>query len=349
MEDESTEKTAADETTQNPEDLVTMTTQKTVEDVTTEMDIEEATKREPMENMTEITTSSDVMQDTEETTTSLPIEPETSDKEKVMIEEEKESSEEDILVSIETTTLSATEASSQEPTEMGVNEEEKEIEEAGMTTVGPIVANGDSTESDLASTIQPEIQDDDVGADEDYKEVTERDEEVTEEITTVRIVSVNEEEDDLTTVVVTTASPLLDLVPQTTTISPETEDDEAETAGGEGGEATSQTGPIEVTTIGATTMQPEDVNTTTEEGSGSHELLCQEMSSEQAANSPADHLPLECHLLNSTDQRTVTIHIDKQKVNIDRLFAKNVKVIVKELMVMDVEANSSQRRRRRRK
>merc|ERR1712150_104642 len=169
----------------------------------------------------------------------------------------------------------------------------------------------------------------------DYKEVTERDEEVTEEITTVRIVSVNEEEDDLITVVVTTASPLLDLVPQTTTISPETEDDEAETAGGEGGEATSQTSPIEVTT-----MQPEDVNTTTEEGSGSHELLCQEMSSEQAANSPADHLPLECHLLNSTDQRTVTIHID-------RLFAKNVKVIVKELMVMDVEANSSQRRRRR--
>merc|ERR550532_2475716 len=165
-------------------------------------------------------TSSDVMQDTEVTTTSLPIEPETSDEEKVMIEEEKETSEEeketseeDILVSIETTTLSATEASSQEPTEMGVNEEEKEIEEAGMTTVGPIVANGDSTESDSASTIQPEIQDDDVGADEDYKEVTERNEEVTEEITTVRIVSVNEEE-DLTTVVVTTASPLLDLVPQ---------------------------------------------------------------------------------------------------------------------------------------
>ena len=44
---------------------------------------------------------------------------------------------------------------------MAVNEEEKEIEEAGMTTVGPIVANGDSTESDLASTIQPEFQDDD--------------------------------------------------------------------------------------------------------------------------------------------------------------------------------------------
>merc|ERR1719341_1437950 len=202
------------------------------------------------------------------------------EEEKESSEEEKETSEEDILVSIETTTLSATEASSQEPTEMAVNEEEKEIEEAGMTTVGPIVANGDSTESDLASTIQPEIQDDDVGADEDYKEVTERDEEVTEEITTVRIVSVNEEEDDLTTVVVTTASPLLDLVPQTTTISPETEDDEAETTGGEG-EATSQTGPI-----GVTTMQPEDVNTTTEgEGSGSHQLLCQEMSSDQAANS----------------------------------------------------------------
>ena len=51
--------------------------------------------------------------------------------------------------------------------------------------------------------------------------------------------------------------------------------------------------------------------------------------------------------MNSTDQRTVTIHIDKQKVDIDRLFAKNVKVIVKELMVMDVESKSSQKRRRR--
>merc|ERR1712032_1364228 len=102
-----------------------------------------------------------------------------------------------------------------------------------------------------------------------------------------------------------------------------------------------QTGPI-----GATTMQPEDV-TTTEEGTGSHELLCQEMSSPSSPNnSPADHLPLKCHLLNSTDQRTVTILIDKQKVDIDRLFAKNVKVIVKELMVMDVETNSSQKRRR---
>merc|ERR1712080_706290 len=146
------------------------------------------------------------------------------------------------------------------------------------------------------------------------------------------------EEDDLTTVVVTTASPLLDLVPQTTTLSPETEETTGE-------EATSQTGPI-----GATSMQPaEDVNTTTEEGeSGSHELPCQEMSNkQQPANT--DHLPLECHLLNSTDQRTVTIHIDKQKVDIDRLFAKNVKVIVKELMVMDVETNSSQKRKRRRK
>ena len=275
----------------------------------------------------------------------MPIEQEIS-------EEEKETSEEDILVSIETTTLSATEASSLDTTEMGINgeefeEEENEIaegssEETGGTTAGPIVANADSTESDLASTSQPELQDDDTADDEDYKEVTERYEEVTEEMTTVRIVSVNEEEDDLTTVVVTTASPLLDLVPQTTTISPpETEDDETEEEATD--VTTSRTGPI-----GVTTMQPEDVNTTTEEGSGSHELLCQEMSSSQAPNSPAGHLPLECHLLNSTDQRTVTILIDKQKVDIDRLFAKNVRVVVKELMVMDLETNTSQRRRRRR-
>ena len=62
---------------------------------------------------------------------------------------------------------------------------------------------------------------------------------------------------------------------------------------------------------------------------------------------PGDHLPLECQLLNSTDQRTVTILIDKQKVDIDRLFAKNVKVVVKELMVMDVAADDTQKRRRR--
>merc|ERR1712083_1129995 len=103
----------------------------------------------------------------------------------------------------------------------------------------------------------------------------------------------------------------------------------------EDGVTTSPTVPIQVTT-----MQPE-------EGSGSHELLCQEMST-SPPETPADHLPLECHLVNSTDQRTVTILIDKQKVDIDRLFAKNVKVVVKELMIMDVETNSSQRRRRRR-
>merc|ERR1719249_523770 len=100
LEDESKDRTVA-ETTQNPEDIiVTMTTQKTVEDVTTEIDIEETTRQEPIENMTEITATAGVMQDTEEATTSMPIQPEIS-------EEEKEISEEDILVSIETTTLSA--------------------------------------------------------------------------------------------------------------------------------------------------------------------------------------------------------------------------------------------------
>merc|ERR1711963_124177 len=45
--------------------------------------------------------------------------------------------------------------------------------ESGATTVGPIVANADSTESEPMSTVQPQVQDDDTGDDEDNEEVTE--------------------------------------------------------------------------------------------------------------------------------------------------------------------------------
>merc|ERR1712088_1158239 len=68
--------------------------------------------------------------------------------------------------------------------------------ESGATTVGPIVANADSTESEPMSTVQPQVQDDGTGEDED---------------------------DGLTTLVVTAASPVLDLM--TTTVSPDREDD----------------------------------------------------------------------------------------------------------------------------
>merc|ERR1719243_2067 len=74
--------------------------------------------------------------------------------------------------------------------------------ESGATTVGPIVANADSTESEPMSTVQPQVQDDDTGDDEDNEEVTE----TSLEITTVRLVSVNtseDEDDGLTTLVVT--------------------------------------------------------------------------------------------------------------------------------------------------
>ena len=323
-EEEITERTAS----QKPENTdVTMTTKKTVEDMTEKMEIDDTTKP----NMFEIKSTPGVlmMQDTEETT----IDPGTFEENSTT---EKAASEEEILVLVETTTLTATEAPSQESTEMSINKDDEAegSEETGRTTVGPIVENADATEP--ASTVQPELQDDDTGDDEDYQEVTERD----AEMTTVTLVSVNEEENEnLTRVVVTTASPLLDLLPQTTTVSPDAEDDKAETT--EDGVTTSPTVPIQVTT-----MQPEDVPTT-EEGSGSHELLCQEMST-SPPETPADHLPLDCHLVNSTDKRTVTILIDKQKIDIDRLFAKNVKVVVKELMVMDVGTNTSQRRRRRR-
>merc|ERR1712211_97891 len=87
--------------------------------------------------------------------------------------------------------------------------------ESGATTVGTIVANADSTESEPMSTVQPQVQDDGTGDDEDNEEVTE----TSVEITTVRLVSVNTSEDEndgLTTLVVTTASPVLDLM--TTTV-----------------------------------------------------------------------------------------------------------------------------------
>ena len=77
-----------------------------------------------------------------------------------------------------------------------------------------------------------------------------------------------------------------------------------------------------------------------EEIGGSHELLCTEVSSaDSPVTASASQLPLKCQLLNSPQPRSVVILIDKDTVDLDRLFSKNVKVVVKDLMVMDLSGN----------
>lgn len=67
---------------------------------------------------------------------------------------------------------------------------------------------------------------------------------------------------------------------------------------------------------------------------GMHEFDCTEMS--EATFSSPNQIPLECRLRSIGETKTVFILINKEGLDTSRLFDKNVKVVVKDLMVMDI-------------
>merc|ERR1711874_803405 len=83
-----------------------------------------------------------------------------------------------------------------------------------------------------------------------------------------------------------------------------------------------------------TQSDKEDVGTTTQSSEyGDHEFLCKD-----SAKTDADSdVPLECVLTNGEDERTVVIVIPRDSLGGDRekLFNKNVKIVVKDFMVME--------------
>jgi len=79
----------------------------------------------------------------------------------------------------------------------------------------------------------------------------------------------------------------------------------------------------------ATTLAPED--------GGMHEFDCTEITDAELAFAAPDQIPLECRLRSRSGvPRTVFIMIPKQGLDTTRLFDRNVKVVVKDLMIMDI-------------
>jgi len=105
----------------------------------------------------------------------------------------------------------------------------------------------------------------------------------------------------------------------------------------------------EDTTVVITTMRPEidtdveDVTTerpAAEEDTGLHEFECVEVDEGDLGTS-AEQIPMECTQMDGEEKRKLYIVINKSQVDAEKLFAKNVKVVVKDFMVMDI-SNQSQ-------
>jgi hypothetical protein len=84
-----------------------------------------------------------------------------------------------------------------------------------------------------------------------------------------------------------------------------------------------------------TTEPPMDV--------GEHEFDCEELD-EGDLNTTSEQIPMRCTQLDGTKRRRVFLVISKSQVSAETLFAKNVKVVVKDLMVMSITPDSSSRR-----
>merc|ERR1712038_1572899 len=79
-----------------------------------------------------------------------------------------------------------------------------------------------------------------------------------------------------------------------------------------------------------TTLAPED--------DGMHEFDCSEFTDAELAFADPNQIPLECRLRpkEGGEPKTVYILIPKQGLDLTRLFDRNVKVVVKDLMIMDI-------------
>jgi len=81
-----------------------------------------------------------------------------------------------------------------------------------------------------------------------------------------------------------------------------------------------------------------NTDTTEKPDEGKHEFDCTEMSADANSFTGPDQIPLECKLRPKGQEKpqTVFIVINKEGIDTNRLFNKNVKVVVKDLMVMDI-------------
>merc|ERR1711962_890352 len=99
---------------------------------------------------------------------------------------------------------------------------------------------------------------------------------------------------------------------------------------------------MEESTIFMTTVRPledevsEEATTITPavEVGGVHEFDCVEIDQEELATN-SDEIPMQCTQIYGEDKRKLYIVINKAQVDAEKLFAKNVKVVIKDFMVME--------------
>jgi len=98
-------------------------------------------------------------------------------------------------------------------------------------------------------------------------------------------------------------------------------------------------------TVVVTTARPEvlddDLTTTTSpESEGAHEFDCVEVGQDELETSD-QQIPMQCTQMDGDQRRKIYLVINKSQVDPETLFAKNVKVLVKDFMVMSLD-NASQ-------
>merc|ERR1711971_1514284 len=145
------------------------------------------------------------------------------------------------------------------------------------------------------------------------------------------------EEGTVTTIIIDAVVTLL------TTVRP-TLQEEAQTEQPEDGEDTSEDG--EDTTDASSAEEEKSPESGTEdqgsalapEDGGMHEFDCSEFTDAELAFADPNQIPLECRLRpkDGGEPKTVYILIPKEGLDLTRLFDKNVKVVVKDLMIMDI-------------
>merc|ERR1711902_399707 len=108
----------------------------------------------------------------------------------------------------------------------------------------------------------------------------------------------------------------------------------------QGEDQTEQPEDVEDDTIDAAEEEkPEEEGTTlAPEDAGMHEFACSEFTDAELAFADPNQIPLQCRLRpkEGSEPKTVYILIPKQGLDLTRLFDKNVKVVVKDLMIMDI-------------
>merc|ERR1719327_1158691 len=178
-------------------------------------------------------------------------------------------------------------------------------EDAEMTTLSQSPPSLGPTSEDTESSGEPELEVTSSPVDEDTP-------------------SVPEEESIITTIMPDAVVTLL------TTVRPRAQDEDQ----------TEQPEDVEDDTIDAAEEEKskEEGTTLAPEDAGMHEFDCSEFTDAELAFADPNQIPLQCRLRpkEGGEPKTVYILIPKQGLDLTRLFDKNVKVVVKDLMIMDI-------------